>query len=73
MDGRIKEHRLIYLKCLESGSAEEEGTPVARGGGKDESGEISDDDEADSPGEDGDYVLSESDDDAPLVRKFIVD
>jgi hypothetical protein len=45
---------------------------VARGGGRDESGEISDDDEADSPGEDGDYDLSESDDDAPLVRKFVV-
>ncbi len=45
---------------------------MARGGGRDESGEITDD-EAHSPGEDGDYVLSESDDDAPLVRKFIVD
>ncbi len=45
-------------------------TPVARGGGRDESGEITGDDEADSPGEDGDDVLSESDDDAPLVRKF---
>jgi hypothetical protein len=46
---------------------------VARGGGRDESGDISNDDEADSPDEDGDYVLSESDDDAPLVRKFFVD
>ncbi len=46
---------------------------MARGGGRDESGEIMDDDEADSPCEDGDDVLSESDDDAPLVRKFIVD
>jgi hypothetical protein len=42
---------------------------VARGGGRDECGDITDD-EADSPGEDGDDVLSESDDDAPLVRKF---
>ncbi len=46
---------------------------MVRGGGRDESGEISDDDEADSPGEDSDDVLSESDDDAPLVRKFFFD